>query len=199
MKINITVAAVAASLLLSACGGGGNGGGNSEGVNGGGSHIPYLRENHANYSQDGSNMTPAPTKDATSKTISWTISAKTEDDAAILADHIRYMEAQLKADKNPRAFDKLFLMEAYMKYNNQYTTSIEQSGKSVVITKEAKNSCAYDVIAAHSDAVSGDFFARGDIHQNYSSKAEQILASSDCQDQKAAIEAYISQRQRGRR
>ncbi len=127
------------------------------GDEGAGSNIPYLRTNHANYTEDGSSMTPAPTKDAARKSITWTINAKTQEDASKLADHIRYMDAQLKANKNPRAFDKLFLMEAYMKYNNQYTSSVEQSGTSVVVTKQAKNSCAYEVISAHSDAVSGDF------------------------------------------
>lgn len=126
-----------AALLLSACGGGGSSQGGDEGA---GSNIPYLRTNHANYTEDGSSMTPAPTKDAARKSITWTISAKTQEDASKLADHIRYMDAQLKANKNPRAFDKLFLMEAYMKYNNQYTSSVEQSGTSVVVTKQAKNS-----------------------------------------------------------
>lgn len=188
VKLGLTLTAV---VVFTACGGGGGSAGSNDGSN-----IPYLRTNHANYSEDGSSMTPAPTKDAARKSINWTISTKTQEDATKLADHIRYMEAELKANKNPRAFDKLFLMEAYMKYNNQYTTSVEQSGTSIVVTKQAKNSCAYEVISAHSDAVSGDFFARGDTSQNYSGRAEQILASSACQDQKTAIEAYISERQR---
>ena len=130
--------------------------------------------------------------------IDWTIEANSNEAAAKLADHIRFMESKLLADQNPRAFDKLFLMEAYMKYNGYYTTSVEQSGKSVVVSKQAKNSCAYRVISAHSDAVSGDFFARGDITKDYSSIAEGILNSSDCSSLKSDIESYITQRQKNR-
>ncbi len=194
-KRSLLFVGVLATALLSGCGGesGGNGGNEENAA----SNIPYLKTNHANYKQDGSDITPAPTKDANQMSIDWTIEANSQEAATKLADHIRYMESQLLADQNPRAFDKLFLMEAYMKYNRYYTTSVEQSGTSVVITKEAKNGCAYRVIAAHSDAVSGDFFARGDITKDYSSTAEAILNSSDCSDLKSDIESYISQRQRG--
>jgi len=163
-----------------------------------GSNIPYLRTNHANYKEHGSNATPAPVKDPTARSINWTIAASTEDGAKKLAEHILFMERQLQADQNPRGWDKLFLMEAYMKYNQYYTTNIERSGTNVVVSKNANTTCAYEVISAHSDAVSGDFFARGDLMVNYSSIAESILASSACNDVRASLEIYIASRQRSR-
>ena len=159
------------------------------------SNIPYLRENHANYTEHGSTQTPAPTKDANVKSINWTIVASSEEGAEKLAEHIDFMDRQLQADRNPRAFDKLFLMEAYMKFNKLYTTNVERSGTNVVVSKNASTVCAYEVISAHSDAVSGDFFGKGDLHNDYSSIAESILASSACDDVRTSLESYISSRQ----
>ncbi|MCF6244020.1 MAG: hypothetical protein L3J43_03170 [Sulfurovum sp.] len=208
--IQLTSTALLSSLLLVGCGNsntadrqegngsrmGQNSGNNAEGE---GSNIPYLRDNHANYSQHGTaNVTPAPTKDAAKMSIDWTISGKTEENAEKLASHIAFMEARLKEDKNPRAFDKLFLMEAYMKYNGFYTTNIERSGTNVVVSKKANTACAYEVISAHSDVVSGDFFAQGEIMNDHSSDAEKILASSACNDVRTSVENYISQRQETR-
>ncbi len=171
------------------------GSGGSDTVNSSASNIPYLRENHANYKEHGSQQTPAPTKDANARSIHWTIAATTEDGAEKLAGHIIYMIGQLEADQNPRGWDKLFLMEAYMKYNKYYTTSVEKSATNVVVSKVANTACAYEVISAHSDAVSGDFFARGALMVDYSSRAEAILASSACNDVRTSLESYISARQ----
>jgi len=165
---------------------------------GGGSNIPYLRQNHSNYTEYGSNMTPTPVKDPNAMSINWTIEAKTEYDATQLADHIRYMVGKLESGQNPRAWDKLFLMEAYMKVNHLYTTQVDQSGRTVVISKNAIDSCAFSVISAHSDAVSGDFFAQGNIMNDYSAIAESILNSSFCDARRVDIVNYISQRQRQR-
>ncbi len=161
-----------------------------------GSNIPYLRANHTNYKEHGSNATPAPVKDPTARSINWTIAATTEDGAKKLAEHILFMVRQLEADQNPRGWDKLFLMEAYMKYNKYYTTSIERSATNVVVSKNATTACAYEVISAHSDAVSGDFFARGALMVNYSSRAESILASVACDDVRESLSSYIVSRQR---
>ena len=169
--------------------------GSNEGVE---SNIPYLRTNHANYSQHGSSMTPSPTKDANKMSIDWTISAATLEGAEKLQEHLQFMENKLLTDQNPRAFDKLFLMEAYMKYNRYYTTSVERSGTNVVVSKQANTRCAYEVISAHSDAVSGDFFAQGDIDNDYSMIAENILDSSACDSVRSALESYIIQRQKTR-
>jgi hypothetical protein len=190
------------ATLLVGCGGGSssdtspdNGGGDNEGE---GSNIPYLRDNHANYSEHGSTQTPAPTKDANAKSINWTIAATTEEGASMLAGHITFMDAKLKEGENPRAFDKLFLMEAYMKFNGYYTTVVEQSATNVVVSKVANTTCGYDVISAHSDAVSGDFFGLGDLNNDYSSIAEGILASSSCDAVRTSVESYITERQRTR-
>jgi len=201
-----------AAVLLVGCGssstdttrGNGNGQGSGMGNQGDGSeegegsNIPYLRDNHANYKEHGSNLTPAPVKDANAKSINWTIAATTEEGAIKLQEHLAFMEERLLNDQNPRGWDKLFLMEAYMKYNRYYTTSVERSGTNVVVSKNANTACAYEVISAHSDAVSGDFFAQGDIMIDYSSTAESILASSACNAERTSVESYISSRQMGR-
>jgi len=191
------------SAVLVGCGGnnqntngmGNQGDGSEEGA---GSNIPYLRDNHANYKEHGSNQTPAPVKDANAKSINWTIAATTQEGAIKLQEHLKFMENKLRNNENPRAWDKLFLMEAYMKYNGYYTTSVERSGTNVVVSKNANTACAYEVISAHSDAVSGDFFGRGEIMNDYSATAESILASSACDGVRASLEAYIEQRQMGR-
>ncbi len=205
-----------ASALLVGCGGstdtkngmgdGGQGNGSSGNMGnqgdgseeGAGSNIPYLRTNHANYKEHGSNLTPSPVKDANAKSINWTIAATTEEGAIKLQEHLKFMENKLLSNQNPRAWDKLFLMEAYMKYNRYYTTSVERSGTNVVVSKNANTACAYEVISAHSDAVSGDFFAQGQIMIDYSSTAESILSSNACNVERSAVEAYISSRQRNR-
>ena len=199
--IKVTLLSLLTGIVVTGCGGGSDQGhGNGQGETGnealGGPNIGYLRTNHANYTEYGSTATPAPIKDANTLSLHWTIEAKSENDAKILADHITFMDGKLKEGENPRAFDKLFLMEAYMKYNNYYTTSVERTGTTVVVSKVATNACAYKVIAAHSDAVSGDFFARGDITQNYSATAETILASPACDTMRSDIETYIAQRQK---
>ena len=191
-----------AATLLVGCGGStnstaGNGGNQTDGsAEGVGSNIPYLRENHANYKEHGSAQTPAPVKDADTKSINWTIAATTEESAIKLQEHLAFMEAKLLNDENPRGWDKLFLMEAYMKFNRYYTTSVERSGINVVVSKNANTTCAYEVISAHSDAVSGDFFGRGDITQDYSTVADGILASGACDSVRSALESYIVQRQK---
>jgi len=211
MKNTTQLSTLALSLitatLLVACGGGSstsngmNGGGSSTGDNGDitqmeATQIPYLRTNHANYSEHGSTQAPAAVKDANSKSIIWTISATTEEGATKLAEHIAYMEARLKEDKNPRAFDKIFLMEAYMKFNGYYSTSIEVSSTNVVVTKTANTSCAYDIISAHADVVSGDFFAQGIINIDHSATGDAILASASCDALRSDLTAYIAARKK---
>lgn len=187
------------TVLLSGCGGGSNNNDSSATTTmDTGSNIPYLRDNHANYSEHGSQQTPAPTKDANTKSINWTISATTEESAVKLQEHLAFMEKRLSSDQNPRPWDKLFLMEAYMKYNKYYTTHVERSATNVIVSKVANTVCAYDVIAAHADAVSGDFFARGDITIDNSFTAERILASAACDAERGVIESYITSRQRQR-
>jgi len=182
-------------VVFVACGSTGTG---TQGGQGSGSNIPYLKENHANYKEHGSTQTPAPTIDENTKSINWTIDATTEEGAIKLQEHLAFMEEKLRNDKNPRGWDKLFLLEAYMKYNIHYTTSVERTGTTVVVSKQAKTACAYEVILAHSDAVHGDFFARGEIEVDYSTRAEEIIASTACSSERSSLETYITQRQKNR-
>jgi len=195
---SVAISLIASALLVGCGGSSDSGSDNEDNTEGEGSNIPYLKENHANYSEHGSTETPAPTKDASAKSINWTIAATTEEGAEQLAGHITFMDARLKEDKNPRSFDKLFLMEAYMKFNSFYTTSVERSGTNVVVSKNATTVCAYEVISSHSDAVSGDFFARGDTSNDYSAIAEGILANSACDSVRSDLTAYIAERQKQR-
>jgi len=193
MKLHI-ISSLIATVLLVGCGGSSDNQNDTK-LEALSSNIPYLRTNHANYSEHGSTATPAPTKDANKRSIDWIITASSEEGAKKLSEHIRYMINQLKTDQNPRAFDKLFLMEAYMKFNAFYTTSVERDATTVIISKNASTDCAYKVISAHSNVVSGDFFAKGDINNDHSAEAESILASSDCNDVREDLTLYISQRQ----
>lgn len=168
--------------------------GNSSGDKG--SNIKYLKSNHSSY-QDNQygkigNRPPAPTQDDANTKITWAIVADSLENAEKLEKHIKFMVNKLKDGETPRAFDRLFLMEAYMKQNHYYTTSIQRSGKEVTIVKAATNQCAYRVIKAHSSAVSGDFFGKGDIRQDYSSIADTILNSSECSSMKSSISNFIS-------
>ena len=208
--VTLGMSLITATLLVG-CGGSSStdtSGGNEDGegtvvgndidTEGVGSNIPYLRANHANYSEHGSMQTPYPVKDPSAKSINWTIVATTEDGAIKLQEHLAFMEEKLLTNQNPRAWDKLFLMEAYMKYNRYYTTAVERSATNVIVSKNANTTCAYEVISAHSDAVSGDFFAQGEIMVDYSAIAESILASSACNDVRTSLDSYIASRQRSR-
>ena len=191
---NIWILATATFIILG-CGGSSTTSQNSDNTpidNGAQANIPYLRQNHTNYSQDGANgITPAPLKNADTLSLSWTIQADTQEDARILADHIRFMKSKLENGDTPRAWDQLFVLESFMKVNHYYTTEVEQNGNIVVVTKEAKNACAYAVISAHADAVSGDFFARGDTMQDHSNIAQSILNQPECDSLRQAMQRYL--------
>ena len=185
------------SLLLSGCGGsGGSNVDNTKGEEQEASNIPYLKSNHTNYTQLNNSKTLAPQKNNTALTIQWVISSKTETDAIKLYDHINFMVMKLKEGENPRGWDKLFLLEAYMKTAYRYSTSLSIEGTTnVLVTKTATDRCAYEVISAHSDVVKGDFFGKGVINIDYSSIAEDIINSSYCSSSKTDLEAYVKTRQ----
>lgn len=157
--------------------------------------IQYLKNNHSSYF-DTENNTDAPrsTQDKIKRSITWIIYGESVENAKQLKDHIDFMTEHLTQGKNPRPNDKLFLMEAYMKSNKKYTTETSINDKIVTVTKQAHTDCAYEVIESHSDAVSEDFFARGDIKQSYDVVAESILESASCEDEKDTIEAYINEK-----
>ena len=188
-KISKILFGLVAFSVISGCGGNGNGPSEE-------SNIPYLKTNHNNYSKVTSDATPAPVKNNAALSISWSIKSKTETDAIKLYDHINFMVNKLEAGENPRAWDKLFLLEAFMKTANRYTTEVNKvNGTNVLITKTATDNCAYRVISAHSDAVSGDFFGQGVINNDYSSIAETIINSSDCLASKSDLETYVTANQ----
>ena len=201
MKKITTVSILGLALFISACGGSdskgqgkgqqGQGGGGEEGSN-----IQYLKSNHSSYTQSNNEETPAPIKNEAGLSIAWIVSGKTEENAVKLYDHINFMVDKLKEGKTPRAWDKLFLLEAYMKTSHRYTTDLSKEGTNVLITKTATDNCAYKVISAHSDAVSGDFFARGIINVDYSLIAESIINSSDCASSKVELEEYVRNNQK---
>jgi hypothetical protein len=196
------------STLFVGCGGGGGSSDNSiledmseiERVdnNEKGSNIPYLRENHMTYYQHGTHNAPTPIKDPNNKTISWLISASSKEGAVELMGHVQFMENKMEAGNNPRAWDTLFLMEAYMSKNGHYERILERNGQDVVIKKIAHTACSYAVISAHSDAISGDFFARGDVSMDYSAVGHAILASSACDGERQVLQNYIIDRQKTR-
>ena len=151
-----------------------------------------------NYYQHGTMDAPKPIQDVNNKTITWIISASSKEGAIELVGHIQFMVKKLEEGNNPRAWDKLFLMEAYMKKNSHYNTKVERGGIDVIIIKEAYTSCSYEVLSAHSNLVAGDFFTRADVGQDYSAIAEAILASPSCVKEKIDIEHYIIDRQHTR-
>ncbi len=189
------VTALSLALLVSSCGGGGKGKGKGGGEEG--SNIQYLKTNHNSYSQLNSSEKPAPEKSESALSIQWGITAKTEEEAEKLYDHINFMIDKLEAGKTPRGWDKLFLLEAYMKTAFRYTTDLSREGVTkVLIKKIATDRCSYEVISAHSDAVRGDFFGQGVIDTDYSSIAEGIINSSYCSDSKTKLEQYVKDNQK---
>ena len=197
MKKITAVSVLGLALFVSACGGSSG----SDGKGGGeeGSNIQYLKSNHTSYTQSNNQKTPAPVKDDSALTISWIVSAKTEANAAKLFDHIKFMGDKLQQGEKPRAWDKLFLLEAYMKTSHRYTTELSREGTTnVLITKTATDRCAYQVISAHSDAVSGDFFARGVINVDYSPIAENIINSNERASSKTELEEYVRANQKAK-
>jgi len=189
--INISLISLLSFSVITGCGG-------DAPIKGAGSNIPYLKANHLNYKDTTTATTPAPTKDLGAQTITWSITADTETDAIKLFDHIKFMTGKLETDKNPRPWDELFLIDAYMKTNFRYTTDTNRLTNTVTITKAATDSCAYQVISAHSDVTKGDFFAQGIIDIDYSPIAQTIINSPDCLASKPALDAYILARKKAK-
>jgi hypothetical protein len=184
-------------VLLAGCGGGeSNNTNSSEPQNENEpSNISYLKTYHTNYSDINSAKVPLPIKDNEALSVQWYISANTTEDAIKLYEHISFMNQKLIDGENPRGWDKLFLLEAYMKTAHRYSTFVSiENDTNVLITKTATDHCAYDIIAAHSDVVSHDFFGQGIINMDYSTTAENIMNSNHCSLSKPEMEAYITAR-----
>lgn len=197
MKHIISLTVISMTALLYGCGGDSKKNTESEEGNGSAANISYLKTNHSNYTQYAGEGSPTPIKKMDALSLQWSIVAKTETDAIKLYDHINFMVSELKAGENPRAWDKLFLLEAYMKTSHRYTTVInKEEANKLLIIKTATDRCAYDVISAHSDAVSGDFFGQGIINKDYSSIAENIINSAACSISKVNLVSYIRKNQK---
>ncbi len=158
---------------------------------GGGTNIPYLRENHDRYSHY-SDVSSYPVQmEINGDEIYWDILADSEEGAIKLAEHVEFMSGVLHRGKVPRNWDKLFVLEAYM--HNGIDETVEQDGQRVTIYKTANNQCGYAVIRAHASAVSNDFFGAGDLTGDYSTVADDILAMDVCAEYREDAEAFIAE------
>ena len=158
------------------------------------SYINYLATNYASYTTAGTSNSPAATFDDANMSVRWAIATQTAEQADNLKSHIIYMEQAILNGQNPRAWDKLFLMDAYMDQAHTYTTTITVNGTEVVIDKVANNACAYELIKTHAQGVGGWFF-HGDIKVSFSNLADQIIALPACDAERAGLTAYIAAKQ----
>lgn len=159
---------------------------------GSGSYIQYLSTHYDDYVQTGSTANPVAEYDDANMSLRWTISGQTAEEAENLQKHIEFMVHALESGQNPRPWDKLFLMDAYMKQQHYYHTTVSLNGLDVVIDKVATEACTYQMLKTHAAGVSGKFF-EGDIKVSFTPLAEQLIASPVCDADRAGIEAYIDQ------
>ncbi|HES77218.1 MAG TPA: hypothetical protein ENO09_09475 [bacterium] len=214
IKKHLRLTLLAASLaVLTACGGGtdtstttqataptenqGSGQGGGQGDSQGGapkdeSYITYLTNNHAAYSEAGTHRNPAAQFDDANLTLRWVIDAQTSEQAGNLKKHIEFMVNALEQGQHPRPWDKLFLMDAYLKQQHRYKTLVSLVNNQVVIDKTANDACTYLMLKTHAQGVSGKFF-EGDIKVSFSNYADQVIASPSCVNDRDAIQTYIAQ------
>ncbi|OZB74875.1 MAG: hypothetical protein B7X37_04235 [Halothiobacillus sp. 14-55-98] len=158
------------------------------------SYISYLATNYAAYTETGTGNAPKASFDDTNMSVRWAITTQTTEQANNLKSHIEFMEQAILSGQNPRAWDKLFLMDAYMDQAHTYTTAVTINGTEVVIDKIAKSACAYELIKTHAQGVGGWFF-HGDIKVSFSNLADQIIALPACDAERDGLNAYIAANQ----
>jgi len=164
--------------------------------NQGGSMISYVTDNHAEYSQPGTTDYPAPVFDEENYKVTWFIQSNTEEQAVNMKRHIDFMASRTHKGQTPRAWDKLFLMEAFFAQHHNYEVTVTINDSNIVeVHKDSDNACSFEATKAHANAVSGDFFARGDTHADYSFAAEDLLTQEICADYRDDIEAFIEENQ----
>jgi hypothetical protein len=156
------------------------------------SYINYLSTHYDGYVRTGTTENPVADYDDKNMSLRWTISGQTTEEAENLKKHIEFMVHALESGQNPRPWDKLFLMDAYMDQQHAYHTTVSLAGRDVVIDKVATEACAYQMLKTHAVGVSGKFF-EGDIKVSFTPLAEQLIASPVCDADRAGIEAYIDQ------
>lgn len=200
-RLSLVTAVFSATLLLTGCGGGSS----TAAAPGAAAAVPaakaptesyisYLAANYASYTTAGTSDSPVATFDDTNMSVRWAIATQTTEQADNLKSHILYMEQAILNGQNPRAWDKLFLMDAYMDQGHTYTTTVTVNGTEVVIDKVANNACAYELIKTHAQGVGGWFF-HGDIKVSFSNLADQIIALPACDAERAGLTAYITAKQ----
>jgi len=162
--------------------------------NQGGSMIPYVTDNHAEYFQPGTTTYPAPEFDEENYKVTWFIQSNTEEQAINMKRHIDFMADKTHKGKTPRAWDKLFLMEGYFAQHHNYEVNVTINENNIVeVHKDSDNACSFEATKAHANAVSGDFFATGDTSTDYSFAAEDLLTQEICADYREEIETFIEQ------
>ncbi|MEA1990371.1 MAG: hypothetical protein U9N57_14340 [Pseudomonadota bacterium] len=162
--------------------------------NQGGALISYVTENHAEYFQPGTTNYPAPEFDEENYKVTWFIQSHTEEQAINMKRHIDFMASKTHKGETPRAWDKLFLMEAFFAQHHNYEVTVTiNDSNTVEVHKDSDNACSFEATKAHANAVSGDFFARGDTHADYSYAAEDLLTQEICETYRDDIEAFIEQ------
>ncbi len=167
--------------------------------NQGGSMIPYVTENHAEYFQPGTETYPAPEFDEENYKVTWFIQSNTEEQALNMKRHIEFMADKTHKGKTPRAWDKLFLMEAYFAQNHNYAVNVTINDNNIVeVHKDSDNACSFEATKAHANAVSGDFFATGDTSTDYSFAAEDLLTQEICAAYRDEIETFIEENQQAK-
>lgn len=196
-RLSLVTAVFSATLLLTGCGGGSS----TAAAPGSAaaapaakapteSYISYLAANYASYTTAGTSNSPVASFDDANMSVRWAIATQTTEQANNLKSHVIYMEQAILNGQNPRAWDKLFLMDAYMDQAHTYTTTITVNGTEVIIDKVAQNACAYELIKTHAQGVGGWFF-HGDIQVSFSNLADQIIALPACDAERAGLTAYI--------
>jgi|GEM_PF-3337728 len=164
--------------------------------NQGGSMISYVTENHAEYFQPGTIDYPAPVFDEENYKVTWFIQSNTEEQAINMKRHIDFMASKTHKGMTPRAWDKLFLMEAFFAQHHNYGVTVTINDNNIVeVHKDSDNACSFEATKAHANAVSGDFFASGNTHTDYSYAAEDLLTQEICAEYRADIEEFIENNQ----
>jgi hypothetical protein len=199
-RLSLVTALISATLLVTGCGGGASAGGSPASVAAPAakapteSYISYLATNYPSYTTAGTSNSPAATFDDANMSVRWAIATQTTEQANNLKSHVLFMENAILRGQNPRAWDKLFLMDAYMDQAHTYTTTITVNGTEVIIDKVAQNACAYALIKTHAQGVGGWFF-HGDIKVSFSNLADQIIALPACDVERTGLNAYIAAHQ----
>ena len=124
--------------------------------------------------------------------VTWFIQSNTEEQAINMKRHIDFMASKTHKGKTPRAWDKLFLMEAYFAQHHNYEVTVTINDNNIVeVHKDSDNACSFEATKAHANAVSGDFFATGNTHTDYSYAAEDLLTQEICAEYRDDIEEFI--------